>query len=204
MHQFKGIAIFKSNQDKKFTASLYSLPFLILTIDNTRSGQLANHLHVFHQLHSLPNQGSAQPIGQKVVFHKLEKPAVTYKVALSVQKNKVAWIYGPFKADETDITFFRWNGGLESKISLGKLVIKDKGYIGDNQLSTPNDFDSDELKLFKRRSRARQENFNARIKEFRVLAECFRSRPERHGILFEAICVIVQFSMENSRPLTEI
>ena len=141
---------------------------------------------------------------KKLFSHKLGKPAVTYEMALHLYKNKVAWVNGPFKAGESDLTVFRWNEGLKSKIPPGKLLIADKGYIGDNQLSTSNDFDSDELKLFKRRSGARQENFNAQIKEFRVLAECFRSSCDRHVIVFDAVCVIVKFSMENSRPLTEI
>ena len=141
---------------------------------------------------------------KKWYSHKLGKPAVTYEVALHLYKNRVAWVSGPFKAGEADITIYRWNGSFKSKLPPGKLVIADKGYTGEDQISTPNQFDSDDVKKFKERARARQESFNARIKEFRVLAECFRSRPERHGIVFEAACVIVQFSMENSRPLMEI
>ena len=93
---------------------------------------------------------------------------------------------------------------MKSIIPPGKLLIADRGYAGDDQLSTPNDFDSIETSAFKRRARARQESFNGRVKEFRILSECFRSDVGLHRIVFEAVSVIVQFSMENGRPLMNI
>ena len=129
---------------------------------------------------------------------------MSYEIAIHLYDNKVAWINGPFQAGDYDITIFRKEGGLKTKIPPGKLVIADKGYIGDDQISTPNEMDSNEVKAFKRRARARQESFNGRVKELRVLSECFRSDPGKHEILFEAVSVLVQFSMENGRPLMEM
>ena len=129
---------------------------------------------------------------------------MSYEIALHLFKNKAAWINGPFQAGEHDLTIYRKEGGLKTKIPPGKLLIGDRGYTGDDQISAPNDFDSDELKAFKRRARARQESFNARVKEFRVLSETFRSNHTTHQIIFEAVCVLVQFSMESSRPLMKM
>ena len=141
---------------------------------------------------------------KKWFSHKFNKPALSYEIALHLFKNKAAWINGPFQAGEHDLTIYRKEGGLKTKIPRDKLLIGDRGYTGDDQISAPNDLDSDEVKLFKRRARARQESFNSRIKEFRVLSETFRNDYRKHQILFEAVCVIVQFSMENSRPLMEM
>lgn len=51
------------------------------------------------------------------------------------------------------------------------------------------------------RARARQESFNAKIKTFGVLAQNFRHSMEQHKICFEAVCVIVQYKLENGEPL---
>ena len=142
---------------------------------------------------------------KKWYSHKLNKPGVSYEIALHLFKNKVAWVNGPFQAGESDLHIFRVEGGLKSKIPPGKLVIADKGYNGESEvISVPNNFDTDEVKVFKQRARARQESFNARIKEFSILSQCFRSKPDLHVIVFEAVCVVAQFSIENGRPLMEL
>ena len=55
-----------------------------------------------------------------------------------------------------------------------------------------------------RRAHARHEAFNGRLKSFKVLAEKFRHGQEKHKSVFEAVCVIVQYDMENGRPLFDI
>ena len=74
-------------------------------------------------------------------------------------------------------------------------------------LSIRNDLDSPELRKFKRRVRARHENFNARIKNFNVLNSAFRAKKDRfakHKAAFEAVCVLVQFDMEFDSPLFSV
>jgi len=53
-------------------------------------------------------------------------------------------------------------------------------------MSTPNQFDEEELKAFKRRARSRQESFNSRLKNFGALEQRFRHGQEKHKIVFEA------------------
>ena len=137
--------------------------------------------------------------------HKLNKPGLSYEIGLELFESRVAWINGPYKAGESDLTIFRKEDGLKSKLPAGKLLIADKGYNNEEQICTPNVFDSDELKNFKSRARARHETFNGRIKEFRILSERFRSNNiEFHQTVFEAVCVLVQFSIENDRPLLSL
>ena len=111
------------------------------------------------------------------------------------------WMNGPFKASRHDITIFR-RAGLKDMIPPGHRVIADNGYKGEAiVVSKPNSNDPGELKKFKRRARARHESFNGRIKNFQCLAERFRHGVNKHVIAFEAVCVIVQYQLENGSPL---
>jgi O6-methylguanine-DNA--protein-cysteine methyltransferase len=87
----------------------------------------------------------------------------------------------------------------------GKKVIADKGYRGEKDIiSTPSSQDPPELRKFKSRARARHESFNARIKNFRCLDMRFRHGIEKHKIVFEAVCVICQYQLENGSPLFDV
>ena len=54
------------------------------------------------------------------------------------------------------------------------------------------------------RARARHETFNSRIKNFGCLEQRFRHGMEKHRICFEAVCVIVQYQMDNGAPLFDV
>lgn len=132
-------------------------------------------------------------------------PGLAYEVCIAIHKNRVVWINGPFRASVHDKTMFRRHG-LADKIPDGKKVIADRGYTGEpvHKLSIRCEHDSKELRRFKRRVRARHENFNARLKSFNILSECFRHGLDRHKSVFEAVCVICQYDMENGHPLFDV
>jgi hypothetical protein len=135
--------------------------------------------------------------------HKWNKPAVAYELALALHESKIIWVSGPHQAGLSDLHIFRL--GLKQKIEHGKKMIADRGYTGyDEELSTPNALDQPEMKAFKRRVRARQETVNARVKEFRILSDRFRHDLSKHQMVFEAVCVIVQYNIDNERPLFEV
>jgi hypothetical protein len=137
--------------------------------------------------------------------HKFESAGLNYELGISVFENKLVWMKGPFKAGTPDITVFR-EKGLMDKIPVGKKVIADKGYRGEKERTTsvPNSHDSKELGKFKSRARARHETFNGRIKNFLCLDVRFRHGVKNHRSVFEAICVIVQYQLENGSPLFEV
>jgi hypothetical protein len=56
----------------------------------------------------------------------------------------------------------------------------------------------------KNRAKARQETFNKRIKIFKILDERFRHSVKKHKAVFEAVCALVQYEMENGHPLFTI
>ena len=61
--------------------------------------------------------------------------------------------------------------------------------------------DVERLKKYKSRVRCRLETFNGRIKNFGLLANRFRGKEENHKHAFEAICVMVQYQMDNGSPI---
>jgi DDE superfamily endonuclease len=138
--------------------------------------------------------------------HKFHKAAVNYEVAIDLWKSKVVWINGPFPAATHDLTIYQKEEGLRSKVPVLKKVIADNGYQcqDDNNLSTPNKFDSEEVKEFNKRARARHETLNKRLKDFNVLKDSFGHELDKHKFVFEAVCVLVQYDMNNGLPLFDI
>lgn len=147
--------------------------------------------------------------------HKTHGPAVGYEIAISLQRNQVVHVSGPFPAGVPDITIFRSEGGLKSKLPEGKYATADRGYRGEPQLRIPNVRDAPLVKEFKKRSQARHETFNARLKSFKILSTRFRHRHshrgnnsdtchDNHKAVFEAVCVLIQYDMENGHPLFAI
>ena len=138
----------------------------------------------------------------KYYSHKFKQAGLGYELGVSVFLNRLVWMNGPFPAADHDIKVFR-EKGLKDMIPIGKKIIGDNGYRGENDIiSTPNNaHDPVELRKFKSRARARHESFNARIKNFRCLAMQFRHGVAKHKIVFEAVCVICQYQLENGSPL---
>ncbi len=136
--------------------------------------------------------------------HKFHKPAVVYEIGLDIYESRVVWTNGPFTAGQSSLAVFHKPGGFKTMVPFGKKLIGDNGYQGEPCISTPNEFDSSIVKTFKERARARHKTFNKRIKEFKIVDERFRHGVAKHKIVFEAICVIAQYDMENGRPLFDI
>jgi hypothetical protein len=147
--------------------------------------------------------------GAKWYSHKSNGPGLAYELGIAIRSNRLVWINGPFPASRHDITIFRSDdnpdGGLKSKIPDGKRAIGDSGYKGEpTKVAVTRAGDSDEVKKFKARARSRHETFNARIKSFKILDTEFRHQFERHKTVFEAVCICVQYDIENGKGLFEI
>jgi hypothetical protein len=143
----------------------------------------------------------------KYFSHKFKAAGVSYEVALLVHEDRVVWLNGPFKAGTNDLAIFTGNNGLHSFIPAGKKVIADKGYCSkdfEHILSTPSSYDVKAVSEFKGRARARQETFNARLKNFGILDQRFRQELTKHVSAFEAVAVICQYQMEYGSPLMDV
>jgi hypothetical protein len=159
--------------------------------------------------------------------HKHNGAGVSYEVVIDLCAHRATWISGPYPASTHDITIFcggtqvsqsqrndktywDWNA-LFFKIPEGKKLIGDSGYRGEpSKISITQDEHSAEVKQFFARVKSRQETFNTRLKFFNVLSGCFRhgkgaeDKLQAHKRCFEAICVLVQYDLENGHPLMEV
>ena len=137
----------------------------------------------------------------KYFSHKFHQAGLSYELGVSLFTNQLVWVNDPFPAGHSNMKIYQNN--LLGLIPDGKKVIADRGYRGEPQVvSLPNNLDDPVVKKFKSRARCRQETFNARLKNFAVLANCFQhNNHEKHKAVFEAICVVCQFQLENGHPL---
>ncbi len=110
-------------------------------------------------------------------------------------------------AKSDSFRYVRAVGGLKEKMSgaIGKKAIADRGYkssqLDEQFLSTPDSMDPAELNNFKSRARIRQETFNGRLKKYESLQQTFRHGERKHKDVLEAVCVIVQYQMDNGSKL---
>ena len=153
-------------------------------------------------VHCKINEPRKEP-SAKWYSHKHAQAGLVYELGVAVFESKIVWINGPFEASKSDITIFR--KGLVNAIPENAKAIGDRGYRkGGKKITTRNTLDKENVKTFKRRVRGRHENLNARIKSFKCMAENFRHGKDKHSVVFEAICVCVQFDMENGHPLWDV
>jgi len=135
--------------------------------------------------------------------HKFNGPGLSYEVAIAIHVNQICWVNGPFPAATSDRTIFV-EEGLQAMIPEGKLALGDSTYAGADKICAVNDNDSEEVRAFKMRARARQENINEHLKRFRILTDTFRYDVGKHATIVHAIAVLTQYDIENERPLNAI
>jgi DDE superfamily endonuclease len=148
------------------------------------------------------------PVNTKDCSKKFNHGAVKYELACSIFHAKCVWINGPFRGGKHDMTVFR-EDGLKAKMlatAPGKIAIADRGYATSRPdevaiLATPNETDPEALGNFKRRVRCRHETFNGRIKFFKCLSDTFRHGLDKHKFALEAVCVTVQYQMDNGSEI---
>lgn len=136
--------------------------------------------------------------------HKHHGPGVTYLLGIAIKTSRLIWIDGPYPASKHDITIYR-TGGLKQLMKPGKRGIGDSAFSGEpNSISISHNEDSAEVRKYKGMVKARHETFNSRIKSFDILASIFRHDIALHQACFEAVCVLVQYDMENGHPLFDV
>lgn len=135
--------------------------------------------------------------------HKFHRSAVNYEIGIHLFESRVVHIRGPIPASKNDIGIFRQE--LLGKIPDGHLAIGDKGYLGEpDVMMTPNSHDTEEVRKFKGRARARHETFNKKLKRFECLDKRFIHKEGPQATCFEAVLVICQYDMEMGSPLFDI
>lgn len=132
------------------------------------------------------------------------KAGVSYEIALHIFENKVIWFNGPFAPNDGGDRMIYEKKGLMEKIPAGKKLVADKIYNSCQHISCHNSLDTDEVREFKSRARARQECINASLKSFDVLHNRYRHGLAKHQETARAVLVIVIFQMEHGSPLFNV
>jgi len=146
--------------------------------------------------------------------HKMSHAALKYEIVMDISRAKCMSIVQA-KAGEHDMNVFRMS--TKDKMLMmpsSKKLIADsiyrKGRKPEQQneatmFSIPSSLDDLELKRFKSRARARHESFNGRLKFFAFLRDGYRGTCfDLHKEAFTAICVIVQYQMDNGTPIFDV
>jgi len=146
------------------------------------------------------------PCDRRNMSHKFKKAAVKYGIAVDIHRSRVVWLSEPYRGGVHDKTIHI--EGLSAKVPEGKLVIANSVCGRENatpadhkKMALPSSIDKGELHNFKARVRSRHETFNGRIRDFSVLSNTFRHKQDKHKHAFEAVCVTIQYQMENGNPL---
>ena len=154
-------------------------------------------------------------IDKSYFSEKFNHAGYKYEIVLHLLKPKCMDIVGPEKASKHDMKVFRQKTKQRMlDMPAGKMLIADSIYkVGKKpehqdeigMFAIPSSADPAELRRFKSRARARHESFNGRLKFFRFLKDIYNGTDmEKHGEAFRAICVIVQYQMDNGSPIFEI
>ena len=149
---------------------------------------------------------------KKLFDRKGGKAGLTYEIALHLWENRIVWINGPFPPNDGGDRAIFVNEGLEAAIPDGKKAIADKTHAGLDKIALHNSLDCNEVRMFKRRARARQESINARLKNFGVLKQRFRHKKAhvqhaaftngaKHQAFVHAVAVICTYQMQHGSPL---
>jgi hypothetical protein len=134
--------------------------------------------------------------------HKHHGPGLTYLIGIAIKSQRLIWLDGPHPASKHDVTIFRRVGGLGEKVAEGKRGIADSAFSGEpNKIAISHPGDHPDVKKMKGRLKVRHKTFNSRNKSFNVLANTFRHEIEFHGPVDEALCILVQYDMQNGHPL---
>ena len=136
------------------------------------------------------------PFDPTWLSEKFNGPGVKYKVALCIQTGWIVHINGPYPCGQWhDLTVAR--DDLCYKLAESEyddeMAVADGGYSdGYNFFETPTGHNNPDQRM-KAQARARHETINRRFKQWGVLGQRFRGKPETHEKYFNAIANLTQF-----------
>ena len=154
---------------------------------------------------------------------KSNSSGLKYEFACALRRPEIVWVNGPKPCGlSSDSTMFRGGkkddeeGDLDTTalyhmLPEGKKAIGDSGYEGmPEKVTITRDGQSKDLKQFLGRAKNRQESLHTRLKSFNCLYHRFchgkstQNKMELHKMCVEAVCVIVQYDMENGSPIFDL
>jgi hypothetical protein len=156
--------------------------------------------------------GEPMPFDRRWKSPKAAGASVKYEVAISIYSGDIVWIYGPHVGSKHDLAIFREK--LKDMLDENEMVEADAGYAyrgaaSDGIIRSRDDYNTKEEKQEKSEVRARHETCNRRFKVWGILKQQFRNDRKKHQLVFYAIAVMTQMSIDNGdvlfgcEPLTE-
>ena len=140
------------------------------------------------------------PFDPKWFSHKLRAAGVRYEIGLGINSGEIVWVYGGLPCGEfPDLVLAREQ--FTSALRVGEKAVADKTYRDEHFVNPFNDPNSAALQ---KTIMARHETVNKRVKQFRVLQNCFRHAVDKHQICFYAVCNLTQLMIMNGEPLYQI
>jgi len=109
------------------------------------------------------------------------------------------WWNGPWRCGSNpDLAIFRRS--LKQCLLWNEKVIADKGYRGEPQVWLPSEGSAGQIEAH-RLIRARHESFNKRLKQWGCLKQVWRHELSHHHLVFNAVALLTQLSIDNGEKL---
>ena len=136
--------------------------------------------------------------------HKFSGPGLRYEIGVCIQTGEIVWVAGPFPPGQfTDLMIF--DLGLKQELDVGEMVEVDAGYLGPGPVRTPDDYNGNlDWKYMKGKVRARHEQINSCIKQYKILSEKFRYSMMKHAKIVNAVIAIVNSEIEEGRGTHQV
>lgn len=142
------------------------------------------------------------PFSSKWFSHKHHGPGLRYEISISLREDCIVWSSGPYCCGSNpDQTIF--SNHLRQMIPEEEAVVADAGYSGTKCL-VPGQASSSIVRNLHKRSRARHETINERLKNFSILKHVFRHNINLHQKVFFAVLNITELLLRGGDNLFDI
>jgi hypothetical protein len=141
------------------------------------------------------------PFNTKWFSHKINGPAVRYKVGVCIKTGWIVWINCPFPAGAwPDVNIAHHS--LIHFLDAGEYYAADGGYADGHRFASNglNDYEQRTKAL----AHAHHETVNHHFKVFGCLSQRYRHCLVLHGTIFHAVASIVQLTIHFGHPLFDI
>lgn len=133
--------------------------------------------------------------------HKHNFAGLNYLIVLALWENEVLCTSAGDPASKHDMTAIHEE--FMDKVPDGGRVVADAGFSGKSErekrtFTVNNNLDSDDVRKFKGRAKARQEMFNERMKAGNCLTVKFRHGVDKHKKCFLAVLILCQCAIEDA------
>lgn len=150
--------------------------------------------------------GEPIPFNKKWKSPKQQGASLKYEIAISIYSGDIVWIYGLHNGGKHDYSVLKEK--LMKFLGAGEMLEADAGYgyhgdayVSDRIVCSQDDFGSEEERREKSELRARHESCNRRFKQWGILKQQFRNNKKKHAMVFYAIAVMTQISIDNGDVL---